>query len=102
MVIRTKNQDTLVLGLWNMICDRCGRKFKNVDIREEWNGLMVCRSCWEPRHPQDFLKGVKDDQSVPYTRPDSSSHGCGPNNVSGFAISGCAISGNILSNIQSL
>ena len=31
---------------------------------------MVCKECWEPRHPQDFLRGVPDDPSVPWTRPD--------------------------------
>lgn len=71
MTQRTKNQNALEIGLWNAECDRCGFKFKNVDLRKEWNGLMTCKDCWEPRHPQDFLKGVPDDSSVPWSRPDS-------------------------------
>jgi len=71
MPIRTKNQNGLTLGEWNAVCDRCNFKFKSSDLREEWQGLYTCRDCYEPRHPQDFLKGVKDDDpSVPWSRPD--------------------------------
>lgn len=51
------------------ICDRCGFKRKSDDLRKEWTGLMVCKdTCWEARHPQDFLRGKKDDSSVEWTR----------------------------------
>ena len=63
--------DHLELGAWNMICMRCGVKRKNYDIEKEWTGLLVCREkCLDHRHPQDFVRGVKDDQSVPYTAPE--------------------------------
>ena len=71
MVTRTKNQNTYIHGSWNVICDRCGFKFKQEDIKKQWDGLEVCVDCWEIRHEQDFLKGVKDDPSVPFTRPDA-------------------------------
>ena len=59
----------LKAGSWNTICDRCGYKRKSEDIRKEWTGLRVCRdTCWEKRHPQEFVRGRKDDQSVPWTR----------------------------------
>jgi hypothetical protein len=53
----------------NAICDRCGRPFKASQLHKTWDGLWVCRSDWEPRHPQDFVRGVKDDQSVRISRP---------------------------------
>jgi hypothetical protein len=54
-----------------MICDRCGAKFRLSEMREEWTGLMVCkRGCWERRHPQDFVEGVEDIQTVEVARPD--------------------------------
>jgi len=56
-------------GSWNVICDRCGEKYKAGQIRKEWTGLMVCEGCWEPRHPQDFIRTVPDTMSVPYVRP---------------------------------
>jgi hypothetical protein len=55
---------------WNAICDRCGFKFKASKLQKEWDNLYVCRQCYEERHPQDFLKAVKDPQKVPIVRPD--------------------------------
>ena len=61
-------------GDYNVICDRCGGKYKRSQVKEEWNGLLTClRGCWEPRHPQDFVKSKADRQSVPNPRPDKSS-----------------------------
>lgn len=62
-------------GQWNAICDRCGFKFKSNQLRMEWTGLRVCdgggtNKCWEPRHPQDLVRARKDQQSVPWTRPE--------------------------------
>ena len=56
-------------GDWNAICDRCGAKYKASQLKMEWDNLWVCRECWEVRHPQDFVKGVEDDQTVPISRP---------------------------------
>lgn len=53
------------------ICDRCGFLFKASELKKTWDGFYVCREDFETRHPQDFLKGVKDDPSVPWTRPES-------------------------------
>ena len=55
-------------GQYNAICDICGCEFKSSQLKEQWDGLMVCRDDWSPRHPQDFVRGVQDDQSVPWTR----------------------------------
>lgn len=55
-------------GDHNVICDRDGFKYKASEMRKEWNGLMVHKSNYEARHPQDFVKGKKDDSSVPWTR----------------------------------
>ena len=30
----------------------------------------MCKECYEPRQPQDFVRGVKDEQAVPEPRPD--------------------------------
>lgn len=81
----------------NVICDRCGRKYKVEDTivvpGPENTGLRLCkRKCYEPTHPQYYLRGRKDDQSVYQARPDGLS-GCGPSNVVGQAVSGCAVVG---------
>lgn len=73
MATRTKDQNTLAEGSWNVICDVCGFKFKACDVRKQWDGqktLYVCREDYEQRHPMDFQKGFPDDQTVPFTRPD--------------------------------
>lgn len=63
--------DYYASGQWNFICDQCGKKFKSSQMRKQWDGLEVCKKCFDYRHPQDFVKGVKDTQSVPVTRPDT-------------------------------
>ena len=34
------------------IYDRCGFEVKYLELKEEWNGLLVCQECYEPKHPQ--------------------------------------------------
>jgi hypothetical protein len=58
------------LGQWKACCDRCGLDFKARELRLEWTGLRVCDDCWDPRHPQDLLKGKADRQAPPWTRPE--------------------------------
>lgn len=58
-------------GDFNRICDQCGLKRKASETRENWRGLIVCSdTCYEPRHPQDFVRGQFDDQRVYKPRPD--------------------------------
>jgi hypothetical protein len=61
-------------GGWNVICDVCGRKFKDNDLQLRWDGLMTCSADWEIRQPQDFVHGVADIQAPPFTRPESSDY----------------------------
>lgn len=58
-----------VLGDFYRIDDRSGFKRRNWQTRKEWNGLIVDRNFWEERQPQDFVKGVTDNQNVPEARP---------------------------------
>jgi len=53
----------------NVICDRCGFKYKASQLRREWNGLWTCPFDWEPRHPQDLIKSKHDDQRPSLSRP---------------------------------
>lgn len=49
-------------------CDRCGFPFHLSQLRKEWTNSMVCPKCWNPRHPQEFIKGIPDQQAVPNSR----------------------------------
>lgn len=56
------------LGAANYICDRCGQKFK--ELRREWQGLMVCKNCYDPRHPVTMpLPVVIDGLPLKNARP---------------------------------
>lgn len=59
----------LLLGNWNSLCDSCGRKFKALDLKKRWDGLMVCKEDYELRHDQDFLRVQKEKIAVPWSRP---------------------------------
>lgn len=85
-------------GDWNAVCSICGREFKASQLRKHWQGMYRCSDCWEPRHPQDFVKGVKDIQSPPWTQPpiDAFTVFCsfnGQSAIPGYAIPGCMIPG---------
>lgn len=87
-------------GNWKYDCQRCGWTFPSEDIRQEWTGLYVCKSCWEPKHPQLMLK-VREETAVPaFKNKDSiteyvevcdvvSSSG-----YAGLATAGCGRAGN--------
>ena len=56
-------------GSWYRVDDRTGFPQRAEVTRKEWNGLIVNEARWEPRQPQDLVKGVPDIQSVPDARP---------------------------------
>ena len=56
-------------GQWNFYCDLCGRKEKSGKAMKTWDGFQVCALHKEKRNPQDFVRGVKDNQTVPWSRP---------------------------------
>ena len=55
-------------GSYNFFCDLCGRKEKSSKGVKTWDNHYVCRSHKEARNPQDFVRGVKDIQTVPWKR----------------------------------
>lgn len=58
-------------GDWKAICQRCGSIFKGSELRRTWDGLYVCKDDWEPKHPQLYVTGVRDDQRPPFVLPDT-------------------------------
>jgi len=59
-------------------CDRCGfqyklKELKNLYIRTKDTNIKVCKSCWEPDHPQNMqgMYPVEDPQAVRDPRPDT-------------------------------
>jgi hypothetical protein len=59
----------LKVGDWNAHCDVCGFRFKASELRKRWDGMMTCSEDWEMRHPQDFIRSVKEKPAPPFSRP---------------------------------
>ena len=57
-------------GDYNVICDVCGFKIKRSKALKRWDGAIVCKDDWEPRHPQDKIKAIKEKQTVKDARPE--------------------------------
>jgi len=55
-------------GDWNAYCARCGEKAKASQLIKEWQGYFVCRSCHEPRQPQDFVRSIREFPDVPWVQ----------------------------------
>lgn len=66
-------------GSFYRICDRTGFATRAERTSREWQGLFVRREVFEPRQPQDFVKGVNDIQTVPFPRPRQTDVFVGPN-----------------------
>lgn len=88
-------------GDWRASCDVCGRDYKATTLRKRWDGLMVDDRCWEPRHPQDFVRGSVDTQVPQWTRPEPADTfvlDCSTrSSIAGYASAGCMIAGNTVS-----
>ena len=93
--------DFLELGSWNTVCYRCGKKFKSSQMRKNWQGFYTCETCFEIRHPQDFVKGVPDFPAPPWVQSpptDQFTTMCTPDTLSaipGLASPGCVVPGNL-------
>lgn len=59
-----------VSGDWNVVCYRCGFKYKASMLRKEWTGLEVCDKCWEIKHEQLLIKVPEEQISPPWKQPE--------------------------------
>ena len=60
---KTRNPGYKAGDNW-VICDKCGFAIYGSEAKETWDGLVVCPEDWEPRHPQDFVRGKRDNIKV--------------------------------------
>ena len=87
-------------GDWNADCDICGRTYKASRLKKRWDGFMCCPQDWNIRQPQDFVRGIPDQQAPPWTRPETDNFTpaplCTANGRTawpGYAVPGCMIPG---------
>lgn len=67
--MRERNYQYIPGDPW-LICDECGFKYRRSEMKKWWDGFMVCEKDYEPRHPQEFVRGKADKVSFPDSRPD--------------------------------
>lgn len=65
-------------GLHLVCCDRTGFTVWSDEVTKEWNGNIVWNKVFEPRQPQDHVRGVRDDPSVKDPRPPGTAQFTGP------------------------
>jgi hypothetical protein len=53
----------------NAIDDYTGFKVPLSSLKKDWKGLLAVDP--EKRNPQDFVRGVRDNQALPYSRPEA-------------------------------
>ena len=90
--------DFLAPGDYNARCSICAQKYKASELVQNWMGMYRCQRCNEPRQPQDFVRGVQDVITVPWSQPTLSEYVqiCtfnGQSAVCGYSIAGCMIAG---------
>ena len=56
--------DRFVSSDHNVISDLSGQKYKRSDMRFTWDGLLVGSDEWEPRQPQDIIRGKREQIAV--------------------------------------
>ena len=60
-----------VSGTHNAICDICGFEYKRNQMQKTWDGLLVCREDYDPKHPQLIVRTAVEKVSVADARPDN-------------------------------
>lgn len=94
-------------GGYNAVCYQCGRKRKAGMLMRHWEGYYVCPEHWEERQPQDFVRGVQDIQTPPWTQPQSDAFipVCTMEGISampGLAMPGCMIPSKVFAYVPGI
>lgn len=68
----------------------CGFVYYASETYRTWDNKYVCAADYEERHPQDFVRGRRDNQNVPNARPEQVDTFLGPliTNISAAASAG--------------
>lgn len=54
------------------ICDVCGFQYRLRELKKRWDGLMVCKSDFDPRPPEQKAPNVRPEGvAKPNARPDN-------------------------------
>lgn len=55
-----------------VVCDVCGKDYRNSVMTMRWDNKVVCPADFEERHPSDLFRGTPDDEIAKgFIRPQS-------------------------------
>lgn len=95
-------------GTWRAICDRCGFEFPSDELKETWEGFMVCKNDYETKHPLLDIKIKPERVAPPWTRPEGEDRFILICNIisssayTGLAVADCARADNIQFSYETL
>ena len=52
----THNENVYKPGDWWHECPVCGFDYRISEMKERWDGVLVCKKDWEPRNPLDKVE----------------------------------------------
>lgn len=55
-------------GDYKAECSMCMGEFYASELIKHWQGFWRCKRCWEPRHPQDFVRAGRPEAPVPWVQ----------------------------------
>ena len=56
-------------GDWTVVCDVSGFRVLASETRKQWDNSIAWERVWTARQPQDYLRGIPDNMTVPFSRP---------------------------------
>jgi hypothetical protein len=69
-----ERQHKYIPGDHLMICDECGLTYRKSEMSQRWDKAWVCKKDFDPRHPQEYVRGRDEDISVPVARPETETY----------------------------
>lgn len=71
--MKNNSKNYFIHGAHNFICDKCGFKKKSTEKRKDWEGLVVCRDCWDPEPARERPTKFRQEQRpIIDARPETS------------------------------
>ena len=56
-------------GRHRVVCDQTGQEVWDDEVRRQWDGLIVRKKSWDPRHPQELIRTRPERGTVSPHRP---------------------------------
>lgn len=50
-----------VKGANNVWCQLCAKKLKSYEAKRRYDNLILCKQCWNPKHPREYPPIIRPD-----------------------------------------